>query len=371
MSAAGAAVFLLLPVIVGSAVDDLGFSERQSGYLISSYFAGYMLVGISALFWIRRVNWRVLALTSYVVLALGLSIAAFLHNLAELAVIFFVTGSAAGALFGLGVTMISDSANPDRNFGLVLVSQQLLAAWLLFTLPDLVIARWGFKGLSLALAVFLLILAYSVVWIVPSKRQETEDNFSQPVTAPLLPSWVWTALAALAIYFAALSAVWAFVERLANTHGLTTAQIGFALGISMIGGVVGGLGAVVFGDRWGRVIPLTGSTLLFIAVFFFYGQGFQVIGFTLATFLFVAAWNYILAYQMAIITELDQAGRYSVLIPPAQALGALCGPLTAGYIIQGFGYISLLWCASIVITFSIIPFTIFTRAAKCNDQKVA
>ena len=67
-------------------------------------------------------------------------------------------GCAAGALFGLGVTIISDSDKPDRNFGFVLAAQQFLAAILLFTLPDLVIVPWGFQGLNFVLAMVSLLL---------------------------------------------------------------------------------------------------------------------------------------------------------------------------------------------------------------------
>ena len=76
----------------------------------------------------------------------------------------------------------------------------------------------------------------------------------------------------------------------------------------------------------------------------------------MATFLFVAAWNYVLAYQMAIISELDRDGRYAVLMPAAQALGAIVGPAVAGIVILGIGYGPLLWLASLSIGVAIFPF---------------
>ena len=134
----------------------------------------------------------------------------------------------------------------------------------------------------------------------------------------------------------------------------------------MIGGVLGGLAAVMTGGRWGRRAPLLGSTVLFLGVFVFYGRGFQVVGFTLATFLFVAAWNYVLAYQMAIISELDRDGRYAVLMPAAQALGAIVGPAVAGIVILGIGYGPLLWLASLSIGVAILPFVYL----KAQDETV-
>ncbi len=361
MSAAGAAVFLLLPMLIGTAVEDLGFSEQQAGLLASSYFTGYFLTGVSAFFWIRRISWPRIAITAYITLAVGLGLSGALEHLYGLVITLFVAGCAAGALFGLGVTIVSDSDKPDRNFGFVLATQQFLAAILFFTLPDLVIVPWGFQGLNFVLAAVSLLLGISAFWI-PSGSASTVTVAGLRTTVNLASrKAVWISLVALSLYFAALSGVWAFVERLADFNGLSISQIGGALAVAMIGGVLGGLAAVAAGTRWGRKIPLIGSTVLFLAVFVFYGRGFQTVGFTLATSLFVAAWNYVLAYQMAIISELDRDGRYAVLMPAAQALGAIVGPAVAGMVILGVGYGPLLWMASMSIGVAILPF-VFLKA---------
>jgi predicted MFS family arabinose efflux permease len=52
---------------------------------------------------------------------------------------------------------------------------------------------------------------------------------------------------------------------------------------------------------------------------------------------------------MAIITALDATDRYSALIPGAQALGALTGPILAGNIIVSQGYNSVLVIAGFII----------------------
>jgi predicted MFS family arabinose efflux permease len=357
-------------MLIGSAVDDLGFSEQQAGLLASSYFAGYLLIGVSAFFWIRRISWPRLAIAAYIALASGLGISAFLTDFYGLAVSLFTAGCAAGALFGLGVTIISDTEQPDRNFGFVLATQQLLAALLLFSLPDLVIVPWGFQGLNLVLAAVTLLLGISALWIPGGRSAMATGSVVTCATVSASSGTVWIGLIALTLYFAALSGVWAFLERLAGANGLSISQIGGALAIAMVGGVLGGLAAVVVGARWGRKFPLLGSTLLFVAVFLFYSGGFQTLGFTLATFLFIAAWNYVLAYQMAIISELDRDGRYAVLMPAAQALGAIVGPAVAGMLILAAGYKPLLWVASISIGLAILPF-IYLKAQKRPAERAA
>lgn len=360
MSAAGAAVFLLLPMLVGAAINGLGYSESQAGLLASSYFAGYMLTAISAFFWIRKIAWRLIALLGYIGLSAGLACSATVIDFNLMIPTLFVSGCGAGALFGLGVTMVSDSSNPDRNFGFVLVTQQATAAILLFTLPATVLATWGFAGLTMSLAVILGALGFSIVWIPANNTDSSTREYSEKATLSLTK--LWLALTALAVYFAALSGVWAYIERLGDANNLLTTEIGTALAIAMIGGVLGGLAAVFSGDRWGRNLPLLSSTCLFAAIFFVFDSSFGLIEFTLASFLFSAAWNYVLAYQMSVIAQLDSDGRFSVLMPAAQALGAILGPAGAGLLINGGNFSPLLWVATLCIMVAIVPFVMLQSA---------
>ena len=50
--------FLILPLLVGAAADDMGLTERQVGFLASAGMAGAALSSALAVFWIRRVDWR-------------------------------------------------------------------------------------------------------------------------------------------------------------------------------------------------------------------------------------------------------------------------------------------------------------------------
>ena len=54
MAAAGAAIFLLLPVIIGSTMDTLNLSEKQAGLLASSYFGGYLCASVVSFRMVQR-----------------------------------------------------------------------------------------------------------------------------------------------------------------------------------------------------------------------------------------------------------------------------------------------------------------------------
>ena len=62
ISALGAMTYNLLPLFLGTAQDFHSLSDRSVGILSTSFFAGFTLTSITAWFWIRRFNWRVVGL---------------------------------------------------------------------------------------------------------------------------------------------------------------------------------------------------------------------------------------------------------------------------------------------------------------------
>lgn len=348
MAAAGAAVFLLLPIIIGSAMDNLSLNEEQAGLLASSYFGGYLCACIASFELVRRMSHRTLAKGSYAALSLNLFAAGLLQNPVVTAFFMALAGAGAGVLFGLAILIVGQTRNADSHFGILLVTQQLFAAALLFTLPQWVIPKFGFSGLMVALSIALGMGLFLLQGTDNSPEVKSRRKAKQSTKVPFLRQII-IGLFALMVHFAALSAVWAFIERMAVDQGLPTDQIGNALAFSMLGGIIGGLMVALLGSRIGRRIPVGLSLIAFLGVFYCYSTNFDMLDFALVSFIFSLFWNYILGYQMAIIAELDQADRYSVFIPGAQALGAVTGPAAAGFIITDQGYTAVLSIASIIV----------------------
>lgn len=353
MSAASAAVFLLLPVIVGAMVDDLGLSQQQAGYTVSSYFGGYTLVCLSGYFWIRKVSWRKLAIVGYALLVFGLLASGWV-SAGLMLIVLFMAGVGAGILLGLGVTLISDMENPDRLFGFQMLSQQVLSAILLLLIPILFSAIIPFKALMLFIAVSLACTGLSIIGVPDKgirKSNSVQSAFSWQQHWPVLMS-----LVSLGLYFSALSAIWAFVERFAVSQSLSAEQIGSALGIAMLGGAAGGLLAVVLAGRFKRRYVLLCTSVIFVGVFAGYGLNFTAWVFTVVTVTFSFTWNICMAFQLGQVAALDLSGRYSVLVPAAIAAGAMIGPVVGGTIVELWGYKTLLLSMSFALLVFTLPF---------------
>ncbi|MGI9288462.1 MAG: MFS transporter, partial [Pseudomonadales bacterium] len=281
LSGSGAAYFMVSPYLVGTAIDSLQLSERQAGLIPSTYFFGYLLVCLTAVFWMRRFHWQFVALFGYALLISGLFGAAATDNFELLLVTTFIAGMGGGTLFGLPMCIISDSDNPDRGFGLKIVAEQAIGVVLLLGLPIYVTHTWGFKGINVVLGLVLILLAMATFW-VPARGVRADDAGGYNAIAGN-GVYVGIGLLALMLFFGGLSGLYAFVERLATERGFDAVSIGQSLALGTIGGGVGGFAVAVIGDRYGRSRPVAISALVLLCVIAIYATQFSKLTFAAAT----------------------------------------------------------------------------------------
>ncbi len=336
ISATSSTLFLLMPLLIGVLIDDLALSNSDAGFLASIYFAGYLGVCLSIVFWVHKVNWRWLSLVAHGLLIGGLTAAAFTANYSLLLCLFFIAGCGGGTLFSLCIKILSASSKPDRNFGFKLAAEQLVAAVLLFLLPWLVISTWGFKGFCISVALVFLLLSISTGWLPGALNRPDEASH---VSSSKGSAATWLALFCLMLFMAGLSGVWAFVERIASSNDISAVNIGRALSYGVIGGGLGAFAAAALNDRHGRAIPLLVSLVLLSAVLFVLSINFDTAVFVVVCIFLSGMWNFSMAYQMGVVASVDRGGKLSVLMSSSLALGAMVGPAIAGLLIEDNNFV--------------------------------
>lgn len=344
MSAASAAVYLMLPVLVGGMVSDLGLSEGEAGRTSAAFFAGYTLVCLLGFLWIRRFNWIYLAFAGYGLLAGGMLSIGFSKDLELLTIWMLVAGTGAGLLLGLGVAMISDMRNAGRIFGVQMMVEQVLPAIMLVLLP-LFVPEAGFRGTCLFMGCVFTLLALTSV-LAPVEGIDHVSASDAAHSGGVLP--VLLAMVFIALYFAGFSGIWAFSERLAAEQNLSSQEVSAVLAFGLIGGAAGGLITALVAERVSRRLLIGVATAVSLLVIFSYLQAFNFWLFTVGTFVFLMVWNIATPCQQALIAVMDTSGRLAVMIPAAFAVGAMVGPPLAGTLAETQGYAAMLiGCAAL------------------------
>ena len=325
MASTGAIVFLLLPLLVGQMIEDLGLDSAEAGQTASVFFASYFLSSASAFLWVHKIQIKNAAIIAYGLMIAGLFGASILPFTMLLIAGLAIAGLGSGMLYAVGVSILGAGENEARNFGVMLAGQQMLAALLFLSIPVMVAPEWGLQGSLLSIALAALLLSFTVRWLSPGLAIRGDSQIVLIASKPELST-----LLAMLIHFTALSALWAFVERIGTDSSLQHDFIGNALAFSMLGGLIGAAAASVQGNKYGSPGPIWLSAILFVIVnAAFYGP-ISGITFVITTFLLSLAWNYSLAYQMTVISQVDVGNRFTVLIPAAQSAGAMIGPALGG-----------------------------------------
>jgi predicted MFS family arabinose efflux permease len=331
----GPMFFLLMPIYVGALVDHMQLSESQAGLLASLELLGSCIASVIATTWVRRLDWRVVALSAAIVLIVGniLSVL-FSTGIAPLMALRVLTGFASGCLVSLACAGLGDTRLPDRNFAYGVVAQLLVSGALFIILPSCV----GALGVSAIYGLFALcgVIAFVGALLVPRCGAQHEPTAALKSTKHWRPLW---GLAGGTAFFVANTAVWAYIERIGVASGLEGDFIGLVLGVGVFASVLGPLAAAWIGDRinrfWVMAVALAGelACLLFLKV------GMSGLTFALIVLLYQVFWNLWVPYQMGLVAAVDTTGRFTVLIPLFQAAGIALGPALAAVYLESAGYI--------------------------------
>ena len=234
---AGVIIFALLPLLLGTAADAFGLDDSQVGFLGSAYVGGNTLVTALSFYWITRLDWRHVFALGILLLVCGLLIAVARPSYSGAMTGLAIAGLGSGFMYALSVAIVSEMQDADRKFGIKMVPEQGISAVLLFLLPALVIAQWGFSGFLLTLVAFFILVLPFIARVPPhGKKQERLEAVEQVVVKPYV---VFLALLGLLLFFGGIAGIWAFMERFASEGAIDSTLAGQLLAVGVVASAVG------------------------------------------------------------------------------------------------------------------------------------
>jgi predicted MFS family arabinose efflux permease len=335
-AAIGVLVYNVLPMLLGSIQEGHGLSVTATGLLGTAFFFGFNLSGISAIWWIRQVDWRVVCLGLIPVVVAALAASLLFDGIYALAGLTALCGAASGAIYAVGTVIIGDTSQPKRWLGVKTALESAAGVLLLFALPVTLSASFGPAGTIWGMILMVMVLAPALLFLPDSwPRPQPEglaSSEAQATTTNILA--LACGLLALLALFAGASAIWAFAERMGAMRGFDAGAVGSLLGVTLSSGIAGSLLVGALGGRiraWlGMVI---GLALILMAIgLLVSGGSFIVYG--LGNCLYMFGWSIATPLAVAEITRLDIAGRYAALVVPAIGTGSMIGPGAAGWLLE-------------------------------------
>jgi len=338
LGAVAVAGFNIQPMYLGALADHLGLSAEQLGIIAGLEIAGGALAGIFATFWVRRWNWRHVALVALAALATGNLASAYVSDFALLTTLRFLTGFlGVGTNYALAIAALSDTHHTERNYSIAVVVQVSVAI-IGFTILPSIIAESGVAAVFFPLGT-IAILLMPFTRFLPNGG--SPDEAAQAHGVPVSRLAIWLALGCQAVWYLGIGGVWAFVERIGVEAGIDAEGIGNALALGMAVGLAGALIAAAVADRFGRVVPFAVAMLgQVLAVWHLAGLE-DLNGLIIAICLYNGTWNFALPYIFAMAALADSRGKLVVLMSTAQAVGLTIGASMAGAVIGRYSLMAV------------------------------
>ncbi|MGB4859164.1 MAG: MFS transporter, partial [Dokdonella sp.] len=174
LATAGFFYINIMAAIVDGLITGLGFSNAQAGMVGSANIYGASVGALSAVFVVRRIEWRqALVVLFAILIAIDLA-STLIHTPNILIAVRAVHGFIGGMTVGIVYSVMARLHSPDRAFGVLLVLQFGLGGLGVMFLPQLV-PLYGARILFLVLAALTAIALVSML-AIPKRLGKNRSN---------------------------------------------------------------------------------------------------------------------------------------------------------------------------------------------------
>ncbi|USD65265.1 hypothetical protein [Vibrio sp. SCSIO 43136] len=367
LAAAGALVFNAFPLYLSSIAQQFGLNDEQLGLLGSAYLGAFALVALFSPFWVKRTPWKLVSSIGYALMAIG-SYGLTVTTADNVHLVMAAIGFGSGIVFTISLAILSAAHNPDKAYGWKLVLEMVSAGILVYVVTSIVQAQFGFAGfIWTVLAIYALSLVSLVNLPANFLAKEQASEKGSKLNLPAL-------LASFALFFQAgtFAGLWGFVERIGSDMGIGSDLIGMTISGSILAGIGGALCCVAFGAKYShRSLILSGLAISLVTLALL--QWFpSTLTFIVAVCLINALLQFLIASLMALVTDNDQTGKYTVMMAFVLPMGGAIGPGVLGAIVEAYGFsMGYVWATLFIILTGVMVVASTSSAQSIQQGQLA
>lgn len=348
------------PIVLNLSVRELGLSDAQGGFILAAEAAGYGVGNLLFALAAYRLPRKALAWLALSIVIVGNLVAATATSAETLLVLRGLCGVGMGLVGGVVFAIAAADSAPQRLYALMSAAF-LGGAVLVLMLGSLLADAWGIIGLFGYIALLAGAGAIATVWLPEGAWQPRPSTaVSRNSTAGRFRDVVPLLLGLLALN-AGHNALWSYQARIGVAQGLPDVTVGYLLGLSAIGGIVGALTAFKLRLSLGyaRSQALTFAVLVVSALTLVYGTG--LLTYVIGVSVLKIAWFFGLPYVQGAIARFDPQGRLIAVGSTMQTLGAAVGPASAALVVDR-GLVAVGWIGmTFYVICAVLVFPVFIR----------
>lgn len=354
LATAGLFYVNIMPALVDGLIEGLGYSNRQAGFVGSANVYGAALGALSAVFFVKRVPWKLVSRCLLLGLVIADILSIFVRNPELLTGLRFLHGCVGGMLVGVGFAVISRTEQADRTFGYLLTVQFGLGGLGLMYLPSLV-PEFGTAALFMALIAFSTV-TFLMLPFLSDYPPRVHSNAHHSSASGVNRKMLVLALLATFLFQAANMGVYAYIIGMGRSAGLDMGFISSTLGVAAWIAIAGSVLVILISTRYGRLFPVSLAMILTLAGTWILHYSEIKSMYWLANVGVGITWAFIISYLLGMCSDFDQTGQTAALGGFASKMGLASGPFVAALVVGEDNYGLLVNLAIVALVLCLLVF---------------
>jgi predicted MFS family arabinose efflux permease len=347
---------LVLPAMVGVLVDESPLTESQAGLAASIGFFGAAGIAFYMTFRMHSLDLRKTAMLSFALAAVGDWISSFVVDSPALFMFArFLTGVAAGAAYTAIMAAFARERHVDRGYGIFITLQFIVSGLGLYLVP-VYSSSMSVSGMFLAFAAMDLAALVLCHWLPGKARRPSSGKPGKNELSVLLAKSTLFGALGFALFEAANTAQFTYVERYGVSMQLSDHQVGLALMIGSLAGIPGAFAIVLTGSRFGRKGPLTIGMSIAVAGLWMLISAGDFSSFMTGSVLMGFSWAFCLPYIQGMLAALDRNGSAVAAGSASSTIGGAMGPGLAALIVSNENYHAIFYFAMVLFLLALGSF---------------
>jgi len=312
------------PIFIGLLAERLQLDLSQQGWVLSSEMSGTLLGSLILPVLGRRLSGRGLYLAAAIAALLLNVLSAALDTLTTLILCRFACGIAAGVLYAGSISGLGRLPGQDRSYGLSLLIQTAVFALYATCMPQLA-EQFGNRAAIASLGFWFVLIGVAALFIPAQLLRAAPVRLAQAGGGSALIGRY--ALLGMLCLQLAIYSLWGFVDQLARERGIDAVDVGWAVGLGILGGLPGGALPSLLGARVSRgpMIGL-GSLVVLVSIGMLARYTHDADQLCMALFLMNFGWVLALTYYMGAIATNDPRGTLTPWVSALQLGAAAVAP---------------------------------------------
>lgn len=322
------------PILVGLFSDQLHLDLQENGWVLAIEQFGGAAGALLGYWAAARFRWTYSIALFCAAGALINIWSGVLGDYPELMVARFASGLTTTLAYTVALCFLAQTTKPDKIFGLLMVVQTAFFSIDAVLLPYLR-AHFGYFAAITSSALWIGAACLGALGLPAHGRGTLASGDSKQATRNIRPKVGAAALIGAFLLQLSIFAVWGFLEKIGRNNGLSDEQIGWGIGIGVLGGIPGGVLPSLLGERFGRLPVIAAAVLTLMISYVALGQRLGFPSYVLWISILNVGWVLGLSYYMGLTVTHDPDGRYTRLISFSQILSAGLGPACSALVIRG------------------------------------